>query len=239
MEKSVQITLIIVAGVLLSAIILTSSFSGYTNTINADGYSEIEVMPDLVSVYFSVETQGATSKIAEDANSEISGKLETELLNRGFEKEEIQTVSFSIYPNYNWVGGKQNLNGYIAYHSIKIELDASESDKLGNIIDAATNSGALISSIDFELSQEKQNEYKAKALELAAEDAKIKAEATAKGLGKKVGRLVSVSASSFDYYPWNVYAESAGTKSLDEATASIQPSEQTISASVSAVFKIR
>ena len=123
---------------------------------------------------------------------------------------------------------------------IRLEISAEDSAKLSNIIDITTESGALISSINFELSQEKQNQYKAEALKLASEDAKIKAEAVADGLNKKLGRLVSVSTSDFDYYPWRVYESSAGSSTEDAkvATANIQPSNQKISARVTAIFKI-
>jgi uncharacterized protein YggE len=64
---------------------------------------------------------------------------------------------------------------------------------VGNVIDAAVDAGALVSYINFELSVERSNEYKMLVMTNASLDAKQKAEAIASGLGKTVGRLVSIT----------------------------------------------
>ena len=83
---------------------------------------------------------------------------------------------------------------------------------------------------------------------MAAQDAKIKAEAIAEGFGMEVGKLQSVSMSEFGYTPWNLYtARAAGMDMAVEEvaadakmeTASITPSEREVSAYVSAVYKLK
>ncbi len=249
MDKSVLITIIIVAGVLLLGVIGYSAFAltnPYSNTITGNGEASIDVVPDLVTVYFNVQTEATTSKEAKDKNSEIVDNLTTGLVLSGFNEDEIKTENFNIYPNYKYSGGTSTIIGYRATHTVKLELSTDDYNRIGDAIDAGADAGAGISYINFELTQEKQNEYKAQAIKLAAEDARIKAEALAEGLDKKVGRLVSVSSSSFDYYPWNVYssrvAEDGGmgidAEEAKTAATSITPSEQEISARVTAVFKI-
>lgn len=244
MNKSVQMTLIVVAGVIALSIIGIIAFSNFSsaNTVTGNGQATIKTMPDLIGVYFSVQTEGNTSKEATDANSEIVDELITELIKQGFERSQIQTSGFSVYPNYEWSNGKRIEKGYMAIHSIKIELSTSDTGKIGDVIDTGVNAGAGISYISFELSQEKQNQYKAEALKQAAEDAKIKAEAIADGLGKRLGRLVSTSDNNFYYYPWRLY-EAQGGVTMDaseakQATTNIQPGDQEIYASVTAVFKL-
>jgi hypothetical protein len=245
MDKSVKITLIIAVVVLA---VFLMGFFGFrslvtpVNTITGNGQSTIDAMPDLVSIYFAVITEGETSEEANIANTEIVDDLIVNLLMEGLERKDIQTQSFSIYPNYKWINDQNVEDGFIASHYFKIELSTEDSDNLGSIVDAGIIAGAGISSINFELSQEKQNEYKAEAIKLAAEDSKIKAESLAEGLGKKLGRLVSVSDSDFGYYPWPMYSGSGAVSEAavaKEAATSIQPSEQTISASVTAVYRIR
>lgn len=238
MEKSTQTTTIIAVTLVIMTLIITSSLNPSSNTINANGQAEIEAMPDLITIYFNIETDGSTSKEAEDANSGISNLLIQSLVAQGFKEKEIQTTSYNIYPNYNWNSGTQKIIGYKASHMMKLEISAEDSEKLSGIIDSSTESGALISSIDFALSQEKQNQYKAEALKLASEDARIKAEAVAEGLNKRLGKLVSVSTNDFDYYPWRIYESGSSSEDAKTATANIQPSEQKINARVTAVFKI-
>ncbi|MFH1187091.1 MAG: SIMPL domain-containing protein, partial [Candidatus Levyibacteriota bacterium] len=237
---------IIVAGIIISALIISNSFNGISpgqdNVISAQGVSTVKAMPNLVSVYFNIETKAKTSENATKLNSDIVEKLKSNLIAQGFDEKKIQTQGFSVYPNYEWVGGKQVDKGFIATHSLILEMSADESEKIGKAIDAGVSAGAGISYINFELTQEKQNEYKAEALELAAQDAKIKAQATASGLDQEIGKLVSVQVDNFGYYPWNVYSGSGRAEDAMLAkaeTTSITPSEQEVTASVTAVFKLK
>lgn len=243
-DKSVEITLIIVAGVVALALLGFIVISNFlpTNTVTGNGRATIEITPDLVSVYFNIETKGNTSKEATQSNSEIVDELITELIKQGFERNQIQTMNFNVYPDYDWVNGKRIEKGYKATHNIRVKISAENTEQIGNVIDTGVEAGAGISYINFELSQEKQNEYKKQVLNLAAEDAKAKAQAIAEGLGKKLGTLISISDSSFNYYPWRIYeAEGGMTMKASEAKAAstnIQPREQEVSASVTAVFKL-
>jgi uncharacterized protein YggE len=244
MDKSVQKTLIIMGGILALAVILIITFTSLSkaNTVTGNGQATIEAIPDLVTVYFSVQTTADTSNEATEENSEIVDDLITELIKQGFERNQIQTSAFRVSPNYEWKNGERIQKGYTATHNIKLEMPTENTEKIGNAIDAGVNAGAGISYINFELSQEKQNQYKAEALKLAAEDARIKAQAIADGLGKRLGRLVSTSDSNFNYYPWRVYESEEGAamdaSQAKEATTDIVPGEQEIYASVIAVFKI-
>ncbi len=245
LDKSVQITLIIVVGIIILAIlgyVIFSSIIPTSNTISVNGYSEIEAFPDLVGVYFNIETKGDTSEQATKENAEVVEKLKNSLILKGFNREEIKTQNFNVYPDYDWVNGKRVEKGYKATHSLKLELSTDDTLKIGEAIDAGVEAGSGISYINFELTKEKQNEYKAQAIKQASEDARIKAEAMAQGLGQELGKLVSVSDSGFDYYPWRIYGavEEAGDVAIaKEATTDIQPGEQKITARVSAVFKLK
>lgn len=246
MQKSVQITSIIVAGVLLAVIIGIVGFNSIINpskTVNSYGEASMNVVPDLVTVYFNVQTTGNEMSVVQEKNNQQVNDLTENLLNLGFEKSEIQTQSFYIGPKYRYSNGKQTQEGYEASHSIKLQMSTDDVLKIGQVIDAGVDSNSSINYINFELSQEKQNEAKAEAIKLAAEDAKIKAEALAEGLGYKVGKLVSVSNSNFGYSPWNIYTaredSAMGAEEAKAVTTSIQPSEQKIYASVTAVFKIK
>jgi len=244
MEKSVQITLIIVGALILISLIGVFSyghFFGDKRTVSAEGVSQISVMPDLVTVYFNVETKGVTAKEAKDKNLEIFDKVTTELIKTGFERKEIQTQNFNVYPNYDYSSGRQTQNGYIAMNSMKVEFSADKTDLLGNVIDAVVDSGATLNYINFELSVEKQNDYKTQALGQASKDARLKADGIASGLGMRVGNLVSVSTSNFGYSPWRMYDNVVGASAMEMKTAmmNIQPSEQNINANVQAVFELK
>ena len=246
-NNSIAITAIISGVILVIALIALFSFGGTSikeNSLSVQGLATVEAMPDVIGVYFNIETKAETSSEAEEKNSEIFNEFLTEMVLLGFERKDIVTENFNVYPNYDWTDEGREEDGYIASHSVKVEISSDEKDKLGSIIDAGVDAGAGISYINFELSQELQNQYKAQAMKLAAEDARIKAESVAEGFNKKVGKLVSVQVNDFGYYPWNVYSARAGGYMEDavlakETVTSIQPGEKEVSATVTASFKLR
>lgn len=246
-ENNAIIITSIISGVILviaiAAFFIFSSVSSAKESITVEGIAEIKAVPDLITVYYNIDTKGNTSSEAENAEDAIFKKLISEIEKIGFSKEDLKTQSLNIYPDYSWDGRKQTEKGYRAVHSLKLELSEEQFDKISEAIDAGVNAGAGINYINFELTQESQNKYKAQALELASKDAQIKADAVASGFGKKAGKLISVQVNEYGYYPWNVYTAKGGMVSEDnamaqEAATNISPSEQEISARVSATFAI-
>jgi uncharacterized protein len=248
MEKSIKITLIISITILILGLtglsVLTSIINPNAETITVRGEASVEAIPDLVTVYFNVETKELTSVLAKDKNAEIIEAVKEALTQADFEDDEIQTLNFNIRENYDWKNNQRIFLGYMATHQIKLELPTSKSEKIGTAIDAGVNAGAQINYINFELSQDLQNQYKAQAMKLAAQDARIKAESTAEGFDKNLGKLISTSVDNFGYQPWRTFSSSGMDIEEDAASAKvastdIAPSEQTIHASVNAIYKIK
>jgi len=253
-NKAIVITSIIAGVILIIALLALgtiTTISPYSkDSVTVEGTASIQATPDLLTVYYQIETTEDNASSASDANDEILDKLILELAKEGFVRDELKTQNFNVYPNYEYKNGKQTQNGFRAVHSLKIELSEEEFDKISEVIDAGVNSGAGISYINFELTQELQSQYKAEALELASKDAKVKAEAVVSGFDKKLGKLVSVQVSNYGYSPWNIYTsrtyEDGGSVNYDEeialakeSVANLTPSEQEITARVSATYKIK
>ncbi len=213
--------------------------------LNVQGTSTVEAMPNLVSVNFRAETNASTAQEAKDLNAEIVDELITNLVKIGFERDEIITENFNVHQEYDWTEDEGRVaKGFKATHSIKVELPVERMDDIGEAVDAGVDAGAMVSYINFELTQESQNEYKAEAMKLAAEDARVKAEAVAEGFDMEVGKLVSVQVNDFGYHPWNVYSSSGDGLMEDAvmaktAATNIQPGEREVSATVSASFKLK
>lgn len=248
-EKSVKITGIIAVTIVVLALIGYFGVNGLINinakTINAQGYSSVKVTPDLVNVYFTVETEGKTAVEAKNNNSIIVDDMITALLKIGIDREEIKTQGVQIYEDQVWENGRYVSHGYKASHQINILLNTSEAGLISDVIDAGVNAGAMLNYINSELSTQKQNEYKAQALREAGEDARTKAQAIADGLGMRVGSLVSVSTSDFYYQPWNIYSARGGVMMASDvaeakvATTNIVPGTQDVTAQISVVYKLR
>lgn len=249
MDNSVKITLIVVSAVVILALVGGFMVSNYgpnpSRTITVSGESNIKAVPDLVGVYFSIETNGSTSQEATAANSKIVDELKTALIKQGFSRANITTESFNVYPDYVWDKNTQTQyqKGYKAVHQLKVSMGTSDTRLVGEAVDAGVAAGAGISYINFELSIEKQNSYKAEAMKLAAQDARVKAESMAAGLDKKVGSIVSISNSDYSYRPWELYSAGSADAATNaamakEASTNIQPSAQDINARVNVVYRI-
>lgn len=209
--------------------------------VGAQGSASLKAMPDEVSVNINVETKNDSAQNAQNANKEISEKLLAGLVIAGFNKDELKFVNYYINPDYDWKTGKQK--GYVV--SQQLVVRTSNVEKVPAVVDAAVSAGALVSYINFELSEQKQGEYKIKALEEASKDAKKKAGAIALGQGRRLGRLVKLENQEFNY-PGPIYAYQKGASedmmvSNSEArkvASNLAPNEMEISASVSASYKL-
>ena len=237
MDNKTIITVLVIAIILIGGYI---AFNTSAAVVSAQGNSVIEAKPDKVSININIEAREDTAQKAKDAHDKILDNLVLNLLKLGIAKDEIKTVNFNIYPEYDWSNGDQKLKGYIASEQIVVETN--DFDGVAEIVDASVDAGALVSYINFELSEEKQSEYKTQALEEAGKDAKIKAEATARGLGKNLGSLVSVKSQDFNYGPV-VYFESKGgvasSAEARDAAINIAPRDIEVRATIEVEYKLR
>ena len=248
MDNSIKITLIISAVIvflaLLGVLTLNSLNPSPSDTVSVTGESTIEVSPDVIGVYFNIQTTGVTSQEAKDENFEIYNDLVANLVAKDIPETEAKTQYFNIYPDYKWTDEGREENGFRATQGIQIKFNLTDLDKITDVLDAGVNAGAGVSNINFELSEELESSNKAKAIEQSAKEARTKAEAVATGFGKSVGKLVSTSVDDYNYRPWPLYearadvaVEETGTLAK-QAVTNIQPSDRTVSARVTAVFKL-
>ena len=238
--KNTNTILVVIIILLVAGFLFYNSSNTEATTINVNGQSTIKAEADEVSVYVGIETTEKTSEESKNANAKISDNVLVVLKTAGIPEGDIETSSYYIYPEYDWSNNKQELVGYRTSNVLKITT--KDFDKVGTIVDSSVDAGATtIQSINFELSQDKQNEVKTQAISKATEDAKVKAEATAQGLNAKLGKVKTVTIQDYNYYPFPIYASADGGAALDVkevARTAIQPSSLDVSSTVNVVFEI-
>ncbi len=243
MDKYMSLAIIIVAIVVVAGYIyVNGSGQTSTNILSVQGQSTVKTDPDRVSVVINIETLDDDASDARDENVEIVEDIKIALFLLGLDRDDVSTLSFREYPEYEWKDDGKEFKGYKVTHILKVLLEEEYFDKTGDIVDAAIDNKGYVSYINFELSEEKQAEAKKLALEQATRDAKEKAESIALGADKKLGRLVSVQASDFYYNPWVFYeyAETGGDEvSARKAATNINPGEKDVRASVTAIYKLK
>ena len=238
--KDSKIKLIAIIGIIMLGICLIGYYI-YQNvggaTVSATGNAEMTVDPDKAVIYVLIQTEDDSAENAKNENAEIYDEVLTALIKVGIEMKDIETQNYNINPIYNWTGGTREIIGYRVSNNMEVSTD--DFNNVGKIVDASVDNGALVSYINFELSTEKTNEYKAMVLAEASQDARKKAESVASGLGKKVGGLVSVTTSDYNYYPYRLYEAGEAKEDVQTVATNIQPQNLDISASVTATFRIR
>ena len=249
MNNKIVYTLIVIGVLIVGWYIFDSN----APSVSAQGQAMIKAKPDQVSVYVYIETHNKTAQAAQDTNSQVREAVVDAIKAAGVSNGSIQFQQYSIYPEYDWSSGRQTQKGYVASQSLVI--NSSDFGKVPSVVDSIIAAGGLVSSIQFELSQAKQNEYKSQALEAAGKDAQTKATATAAGLGKKLGRLVAVQTSDFNYpgpimyYAKTMMADASGSSGYGSASAqdisavreaanNISPQDIEVSATLQVQYKL-
>jgi uncharacterized protein YggE len=206
-------------------------------TITVSGEATVTVTPDEAQMYIGVRTDAATAEEAQQENANIMDDVMSALKSEGIASADIETSYFSVYPNYDWVGGRSVLRGYTAQHELRVTTENLE--KVGDYLDTASAAGANdIGDIRFDLSEESQAEVRNDALSEAAQNAESKADAIAGSLGVNVGEVLSVS-ESYSYYPAPRYAGGFEVMAMEEAAPTqISPENIEVSASVTIQYRI-
>jgi uncharacterized protein len=241
--QSVKVAIIFAVTILLVGIIGIQAYvstKGPNQTIAVTGNADVLASPDVVRLYFTVLTNGATAAQAKNENANIVQNVEAAILKQGLQNSDVATQNFVISPHYDYSNSGQTQKGYDATYSLSVKLSSSAMDKAGSVIDSAVNAGATVASINFELSPALQNQYTAEALKDAVVDAKTKAQSIASGLNRQVGNVVSVSAVQIEYRPWPIYQSNGiiAPEAAKAAVTSIQPGQQDIPASLTVSYQI-
>ncbi|RDW19736.1 SIMPL domain-containing protein [Oceanobacillus chungangensis] len=141
------------------------------------GNGQISVEPNIVTVQLEVVTENESLRLAQQENASKMNQVIQALLNMGVSRENIHTTTFTVFPRYDFVDGKQVFRGYEVTNGITVEISAL--DQAGAIIDEAVKNGVnRVSNIQFSVRD--KDIYYQQALSAALENANGKAEAIAR-----------------------------------------------------------
>lgn len=158
--------------------------------IRAVGQGSVSVQPDQAQIDFGVVTTATTAQNAAAQNATqvnaLLAALQTLLGSTG----NIQTIGYSLSPNYNYPpGGNPVLTGYTASNTVQVS--ASDLGMVGTIIDTGVGAGATnVQSLQFTL--QNPDPVLQQALKMATTQAKAHADAMASGVGMHSGAVRSI-----------------------------------------------
>jgi len=201
--------------------------------IRVFGEGKVTAEPDQAKVTLGAVTEDISLEAAQRENAEIISAIKSALNTAGIPDNGIQTINYSIFPQYDYVDGKQEFRGYRVEHMLQITV--KDIDSVGMIVDTAVKNGAnQVSGIQF--SVEDTGAYQQHALSLAVADAYEKAETIAKTLGVTLNPTpLKVSETAVGEGGPIPYQTTAFVKAA--ATTPIQPGTLEIQSQVTAEFE--
>jgi uncharacterized protein YggE len=197
--------------------------------ISVVGTGTVTVVPDVVYVQFGVETVGKTANEALQKNAQIFENVKAAIIKAGVADKDIQTVQFNTFPIYD----DQKLTGYRVQNMVRVTY--RDIKNVGNLLDQLSAAGVnRVDSLSFHT--EKMDEYEIKALDLAVQDARTKAEVLANAAGVRIKGVLAVTEGGAAPPPI-VFAQKQRVAELARtAQTEISPGELTIEASVQVVY---
>ena len=197
------------------------------------------VTPDKVDITLSVETLDRSAQKSQSDNSTTSNAVRQALSAAGVAASDIKTVSYSENEEFQWndLTKKSESTGYRTINEIQVTL--TDTTMAGKVVDAAVQAGAnSVSGISFGLTDAKELSIREQALQEASQTAKAKAQSIASGLGVSVGKVHSISESSFYYTPNVKTFDMTNAASGASAPTPVTPGNVEVDASVSVNFEI-
>jgi len=228
----------VVAAVLLGAWLLpvgaASTDSQETPTVSVNGIAKVEVVPDIGTVKFVVETtQETASKAMAEVTKGTNAVVEA-VKDIVKDEKNINTSNVSVYPWYDYTEKGTELLGYRAVVQISVK---SSVEDLPSIIDEAFTAGTTgMSGISYEYS--KTASVMDQLIKDAMADARHKAEVALSVEHATPGKLASVQVLDSFTPIWQSQSSLSKDVQAMAQDINIMPGVQEISVSVSVSYVI-
>jgi uncharacterized protein len=220
-----------------------------TTTVTVSGIGEAFAVPDIALFTFSVIEERGTAPEAQDVAAKKINEILKYLRDNGVKENDIKTVNYSLYPQYDYTRqicnnfgcqpGKQTLRGFEANQSVQVKVRAI--DTAGGLVSGVGERGASnVSGLSFTVDD--MDAVNREARKDAIDEAKEKAKELADDLGVRLVRIVSFSEGGGGV---PIYARAMMAEGLvmDGADASVAPElpvgENKITANISITYEIR
>lgn len=205
-------------------------------TISVSSEGTVKVKPDMVYINVGVQTENASSKVAQQENTTKMSKVMQVLKDLKIAESDIKTSQYTIYPieTYSEKDHRSYITGYRVINTLEVTI--RDISKAGAAIDAVTaNEANTVSNIRFTVAD--PDKYYLQALENATTKAKAKADVLAKQFGIKIGLPSQINEAGGGYNPPIIYSQMDSVKSSAAAPATeISSGELEIRVSVGLVY---
>jgi uncharacterized protein YggE len=201
--------------------------------ITVTGTGIVSGTPDQLTLSMGVQTTGSSVSAALQQANRAARAVTAALTRTGVRHSDIQTADLYIQPDYT--GGSVLPAGYAVSESIQVTLRTLM--VAGTQISGAVRAGGNaveVNGVSLNLSD--TGSLLAAARARAAADARAKAAEYAKGLGRSLGPLLSVSEQNPTPPP--VFAQGTAQPAATPSPVPVSPGRQQLTVTVTAVFAL-
>lgn len=206
--------------------------------INVNATGTVTREPEKAVITVAVESEGSNAQQAAQSNA---GKMEAvfaALRRLGIVPPKVRTIAYELQPVYQQPDRDNpnvtpRIGGYRAVNMVQVDVD--DVKRVGAIIDAVVSAGAnRVANLSFELRDPEA--ARMEALRLAVAKARAEAEVLASAAGQRLGPPLSLTSSS--HYQPRMYRDLAVAEMAAAAPTPIEAGSLTITATVSAVYRM-
>jgi uncharacterized protein len=196
------------------------------------GSGHVQGVPDTLTADVAIDFTASDVTAAMDQTNARQQAVIDALAGAGVDRKDISTTDVSLQPQYDSSGG--TITGYRAGNSIRVKIHptASASRVLALIVGTGGNA-ARINSVSYSIADDSQLVKDARAR--AFHDAQDRAEQYAQLSGLGLGKVISISEASGGTPPAPAPLRGGAMPS----SVPLEPGEQTVSFSVTAVWELR
>jgi uncharacterized protein YggE len=206
--------------------------------IAVSGNAEVAAAPDRAMVSLGAVVESKQAQDAQKHIAQIMQRVIKDIKAQGIPEEKIRTAGLSLNPVYSHPAPRAGqepeaprIAGYRASNTVRVQVDDLE--RVGGVIDAGIAAGAnQLNGLAFDLRDDLK--FRKQALQLAAQEARSKAEAIAAALSLQLGEVIEIREESGP----TAYPAERRLAAPSAAGTPIQPGQVQVSAGVQVRFRL-
>jgi uncharacterized protein YggE len=196
------------------------------------GSGHVQGVPDTLTADVSIEFLAPDATAAMNQTNDRQQAVITAVADAGIDRKEISTTDVSLQPQYDPTGA--TITGYRAANSIRIKIHPADSASRVLAVVVGTGGAATrINSVSYSIADDSQLVKDARSR--AFQDAKDRAAQYAQLSGLGLGKILSISEASGGSTPPAPPLRGGAMPSM----VPLEPGQQTVSFSVTAVWELR
>lgn len=195
------------------------------------GSGQVQGVPDTLTADAGIEFTAPDVTTAMNQTNDRQQAVISALVGAGLDRKDISTTTVTLEPQYG--NGTATITGYRATNAIRVKIHPTEAaSRMLALIVGTGGDATRISSVSYSIADDSQLVKDARAR--AFTDAKARADQYAQLSGLRLGRVLSISETSGNApMPGGPPAQ---PRSM--AAVPLEPGQQTVSFSVTAVWEL-